>query len=115
MPKANGDRSGNGICFNSLLLPRYLNRPKSLKELLPWLYLQCISSIGDFYEAFVVSFSLKQKWLEEKRQWCLHDLSDTRYVYFLLDGIYTPVKQDDPLCPAGVIIGITDAWTRKER
>ncbi|MGP1925100.1 MAG: hypothetical protein ACTS73_09900 [Arsenophonus sp. NEOnobi-MAG3] len=53
-----------------------------------------------FTKALVASFSLKQKWLEEKRQWCLHDLSDTRYVYFLLDSIYTSVKQDDRLCHA---------------
>lgn len=33
------DRSGNGIKFNSMLLPPYLKRSKSIEELLPWLYL----------------------------------------------------------------------------
>ncbi|MGP1923932.1 MAG: hypothetical protein ACTS73_03055 [Arsenophonus sp. NEOnobi-MAG3] len=30
------DRSGNGICFKSALLPPYLNRAKSDEELLPF-------------------------------------------------------------------------------
>lgn len=44
------DRSGNGIRFNSALLPPYLKRAKSVEELLPWLYLRGIST-GDFHEA----------------------------------------------------------------
>ncbi len=44
------DRSGNGIRFNSSLLPPYLKRAKSVEELLPWLYLRGIST-GDFHEA----------------------------------------------------------------
>ncbi|MGP1923632.1 MAG: hypothetical protein ACTS73_01360 [Arsenophonus sp. NEOnobi-MAG3] len=30
---------------------------------------------------------LKKQWHEEYRQWCLSNLSDTRYVYFLANGI----------------------------
>src|SRR5690625_2944400 len=33
------DRSGNGIKFNSRILPPYLKRAGSVEELLPWLYL----------------------------------------------------------------------------
>ncbi|MGG2143910.1 IS256 family transposase [Symbiopectobacterium sp. RP] len=113
------ERSGNGICFNSALLPPYLKRAKSVEELLAWLYLRGIST-GDFHEALrallgekasALSAStisrLKQQWLEEHRQWCLRDLSDTRYVYFWADGIYSHVRQDDRLCLL-VIIGVTE-------
>jgi transposase-like protein len=34
------DRSGQGIKFNSSLLPPYLKRTRSIEELLPWLYLR---------------------------------------------------------------------------
>ena len=41
------DRSQQGIKFNSLLIPPYLNRTESIEELLPVLYLKGIST-GDF-------------------------------------------------------------------
>jgi len=44
------DKSGQGIKFNSALLPPYLRKTKSVEDLLPWLYLKGISS-GDFQEA----------------------------------------------------------------
>ncbi|MGP1924428.1 MAG: hypothetical protein ACTS73_05970 [Arsenophonus sp. NEOnobi-MAG3] len=37
----------------------------------------------------------------------LHKLSDTRYLYFLADGIYNPVRQDDHLCLL-LIIDLTE-------
>ena len=44
------DRSGQGIKFNSKLIPPYLKRSKSIEELLPWLYLKGVST-GDFQES----------------------------------------------------------------
>jgi transposase-like protein len=44
------DKSGQGIKFNSTLLPPYLRKTKSVEELLPWLYLKGIST-GDFQDA----------------------------------------------------------------
>jgi transposase-like protein len=44
------DKSKQGIKFNSLLIPPYLKRTKSIEELLPVLYLKGIST-GDFSEA----------------------------------------------------------------
>ena len=44
------DRTGQGIKFNSLLLPPYLKRSRSVEEVLPWLYLKGVST-GDFREA----------------------------------------------------------------
>ena len=36
------DRTKSGIKFNSLLLPPYLKRSRSVEEVLPWLYLKGI-------------------------------------------------------------------------
>jgi len=44
------DRTGSGLKFNSLLLPPYLKRSRSVEEVLPWLYLKGLST-GDFSEA----------------------------------------------------------------
>ncbi|MGP1924699.1 MAG: hypothetical protein ACTS73_07555 [Arsenophonus sp. NEOnobi-MAG3] len=37
--------------------------------------------------------------LKDNKQWCLHDLSNTRYVYFLAYGINSllTLRQDDHL------------------
>ena len=40
------DRTDQGLKFNSLLLPPYLKRSRSVAELLPWLYLKGVSTGG---------------------------------------------------------------------
>lgn len=40
------DRSGQGIKFNSTLVPPYLKRTKRVEEFIPWLYLKGVST-GD--------------------------------------------------------------------
>ena len=118
------DRSGSGICFNSTLLPPYLKRAKSIEELLPWLYLKGIST-GDYQEALSGLLGdqakglsantigrLKQSWSDEHRQWSQRDLSQSRYVYWWADGVYSNVRMDDRLCLL-VIIGVTEQG-RKE-
>ena len=49
------DREPEGapLRFTSTILPPYLRKFKSIKELLPWLYLKGISS-GDFSDALAV-------------------------------------------------------------
>ena len=44
------DRSGQGIKFNSKLIPPYLKRAIRVEEFLPFLYLKGVST-GDFSEA----------------------------------------------------------------
>ena len=113
------DRSGNGIKFNSALLPPYLKRTKSVEDLLPWLYLKGVST-GDFREALQSIMGdaasglsantisrLKANWIEEYRDWQKRDLSGKRYVYWWADGIYSNVRMDDKLCLL-VIIGATE-------
>ena len=123
VPKAR-DRSGQGIKFNSNLVPPYLKRAKSIEELLPWLYLKGIST-GDFQESLQSLLGadasglsagtisrLKRQWEDDYDQWRKRDLSNRRYVYIWADGVYCNVRQDDKLCLL-VIMG-SDSTGRKE-
>ena len=118
------DRSGQGIKFNSHLVPPYLKRAKSVEELLPWLYLKGVST-GDFQESLQSLLGadasglsagtisrLKRQWEEDYDQWRKRDLSNRRYVYIWADGVYCNVRQDDKLCLL-VIMG-SDSTGRKE-
>lgn len=118
------DRSGQGIKFNSSLIPPYLKRTKATEEFIPWLYLRGISTgdmqpalsslLGD--EAKGLSANtvsrLKQQWEDDYDQWRQRDLGNRRYVYIWADGIYSKVRMDDKLCLL-VIIG-ADETGRKE-
>jgi len=44
------ESSGDGVTFNSALLPPYLKWACSVEELIPWLYLKGVST-GDYQEA----------------------------------------------------------------
>jgi putative transposase len=118
------DRSRSGIKFNSVLLPPYLKRTRSIEELIPWLYLKGIST-GDYQEALSALLGkdakglsantvsrLKVKWQKEHSEWQKRDLSNKSYVYIWADGIYSRVRMDNSLCLL-VIIGVTDEG-RKE-
>ena len=118
------DRSGQGIKFNSHLVPPYLKRAKSVEELLPWLYLKGVST-GDFQESLKSLLGadasglsagtisrLKRQWEDDYDQWRKRDLSNRRYVYIWADGVYCNVRQDDKLCLL-VIMG-SDSTGRKE-
>lgn len=112
------DRSGQGIKFNSKLVPPYLRRTQNIEELLPWLYLKGIST-GDFSEALVALLGpqakglspatisrLKKAWVKEHIVWSQRDLSDRYYVYWWADGIYFTIRSDDRQCML-IIIGVT--------
>jgi putative transposase len=113
------DRNGSGIKFNSLLLPPYLKRSRSVEEVLPWLYLKGIST-GDFGEALSALLGpeakglsagtisrLKAKWQKEHQDWQGRSLRSKRYVYVWADGIYFNIREDERQCIL-VMIGVTD-------
>jgi putative transposase len=119
------DRTGNGIKFNSTLLPPYLKRARSVEEVLPWLYLKGVST-GDFSEALAsllganaegLSSSsisrLKAKWIEEYQQWQKRSLGGKRYVYMWADGIYFNIRNEDNRQCILVVIGVTDIGTKE--
>lgn len=120
------DRSGQGIKFNSTLLPPYLKRARSVEEVLPWLYLKGIST-GDFAEALSgmlgeqaagLSSStisrLKSKWSQEHQAWRDRSLKGKRYLYVWADGVYFNLRngEDDRQCIL-VLMGVTDSGDKE--
>ncbi len=101
------DKSGQGIKFNSALLPPYLRKTRSVEGVLLWQYLKCIST-GGFQvalqallgsEAKGLSAStisrLKRVWEEEHEAWSRRNLENKRYVYIWADGVYFNIRSDD--------------------
>lgn len=120
------DRTGQGIKFNSALLPPYLKRSLSVEEVLPWLYLKGVST-GDFAEALSALLGaqaaglsastisrLKAKWIEEHQDWQKRSLQSKRYVYVWADGVYFNLRngEDDRQCIL-VLIGVTDTGDKE--
>ena len=111
--------------FKSSLVPPYLRRTKNIEELVPVLYLKGIST-GDFTEALekilgkdVIGFSaenivrMKQVWETDYKQWTGRDLSDSRYVYWWIDGIYFNVRLNDDRQCILVMIGAKADGTKE--
>ena len=118
------DRNQSGIKFNSLLLPPYLKRSRSVEEVLPWLYLKGVST-GDFSEALAALLGpeakglssatisrLKAKWRSEHQGWQGRSLKHKRYVYLWADGIYFNIRNDERQCIL-VMIGVTDTGDKE--
>ena len=107
---------GSKVRFSSFLVPPYLRKAKSVKELLPWLYLKGTST-GDFSKALAslvgpdadeLSSStiarLKSSWWDEYEAWRRRDLSGKRHVYIWADGVYfKPRLDDDRQCMLAII------------
>lgn len=113
-------RSGEAVKFESLLVPRYLRKTRSIEDLIPWLYLKGIST-NDFQEALTsilgeeakgLSSStisrLKSGWEEELLKWQGRDLSRKRYPYIWVDGIHSSIRGSDSNLCLLVIFGVTD-------
>jgi putative transposase len=93
--------------FTSKILPRYLRRVPSIDNLIPVLYLKGISTnsfqtaltsiLGESVKGLSAAniVRLKQIWEDEYSQWSKRDLSDKKYVYFWVDGIYCNIRLDD--------------------
>ena len=115
MPKV-CDRSGQGIKFNSALVPPYLKRARAIEEFIPWLYLRGISTgqMQPALESLLVEDAkglsvnkvsrLNQQCEQDYDTWRQQDLSKRRYVYTRADDVYSNVRMDDKLCLL-VIIG----------
>ncbi len=114
----------DGITFGSSVIPKYLRRTGDLNELLPLLYLKGIST-NDFVDALTplvgsdaknlspgVVSRLKSSWLEEYNTWRKRDLTDQRYVYWWVDGIYLTARMDDAQCVL-IIMGVTELGNKE--
>lgn len=127
--RAAGPSKGRGskkeqILYQSQLIPKYLRRSENIEEFIPFLYLQGVSStrISDVLSQLVgkpVSFSpgslnrLKTEWEQEYEKWNGRDLSDKKYAYWWVDGIYFNVRRSKEKICVLLIIGAT-ADGRKE-
>lgn len=119
-----GDNKKEQILYNSEMIPKYLRRSENIEDLIPFLYLQGVSStrFSEVLSHLVgkpVSFSpcslnrLKEEWEREYQKWKYQDLSQKKYVYWWADGIYYKIREKkDKICIL-VIIGAT-ADGRKE-
>jgi len=112
------DRSGQQR-FTSNILPPFMRRLPSVDVLIPVLYLKGIST-NDFSEALSAILGpnaaglsatnivrLKEGWEREYESWSKRDLSDKRYVYWWVDGIYFNVRLDKDRPCVLVIMGAT--------
>lgn len=122
LPKTR-DRSGQGRCFQSLILPPYLKKTRRLEAVLPWLYLKGVST-NDFDEALTALFGesvrglspatisrLKAVWQEDYQSFCQRDWRGHEMVYLWADGIYINARSSDRRCVL-VVIGC-DGYGRK--
>ena len=112
------DRFPSHISYQSKIIPPYLRRSKDMDEFIPFLYLKGIST-GDFSEVLSqltgndVSLSpgtvvrLKEQWEEEYTRWSKRDLSDKRYVYWWVDGVYFNIRLEEERSCMLIIMGAT--------
>jgi len=115
LPKTR-DRSGQGRCFRSLVLPPYLKKTRRLEAVLPWLYLKGVST-NDFDEALTSLFGesvrglspatisrLKRVWQKDYDAFCERDWRGHEMVYLWADGIYINARAAERRCVL-VLIG----------
>ena len=119
------DRTGQGIKFESKLVPHYVRRAASVDAVLPWLYLRGISraDVGPALEALVgpgtgnlsacVIGRLKQTWASEYATWSKGDLSKERWVYVWADGVYSGVRAEDQWLCALIIVGVNERGQKR--
>ena len=113
------DESGEPVRFTSKILPPYLRKTRSVEELLPWLYLQGVSTNG-FQDALSAIFGpdapglssrtivrLKEVWEEEHEAWTRRPLGTKRYVYLWVDGVHVNVRLTGERTCILVVIGAT--------
>jgi len=119
------DRSDEGACFRSGLVPRYVRRARSVEAVLPWLYLKGVST-GNMQEALgallgeqaaglsapVIS-RLKASWSKEYEAWRTRELGKERWVYVWADGIYSGLRAEDTKLCLLVIIGVNERGQKR--
>jgi putative transposase len=119
------DRTGQGIRFESKLVPTYVRRAKSIDAVLPWLYLRGISQAdtGSALQALVgkdvanlsgaVVGTLKRRWADEYAAWGKADLSKERWVYVWADGVYSGIRAEDQKLCALIVIGVNERGQKR--
>lgn len=118
-------KCGESVKFNSMLVPPYIRKSKSLEAALPWLYLKGIST-GDMEDALRVLLgnnvqglsastisNLKNMWGREYEDWKREPLSSSQWVYVWADGIYSGLRGEESKLCCLVVIGVNDKGEKK--
>ncbi len=113
-------KTGEPVTFQSVLVPPYIRKTKTLAAALPWLYLKGVSS-GEMGEALKVLVGpqarglsastvsrLKQVWADEYHSWCEQRLDKDRWVYVWADGIYRGLRAEQAKLCALVVMGVNE-------
>ena len=113
-------KTGEPVTFQSVLVPPYVRKTKTLEAALPWLYLKGVSS-GEMAEALKVLVGpqaqglsastvsrLKQVWADEYLSWREQSLDKDRWVYIWADGVYSGLRAEDTKLCALVVMGVNE-------
>jgi transposase-like protein len=113
-------KTGEPVTFQSVLVPPYVRKTKTLAAALPWLYLKGVSS-GEMAEALKVLVGpqaqglsastvsrLKQVWADEYHSWCEQRLDKDRWVYIWADGVYSGLRAEQAKLCALVVMGVNE-------
>ena len=111
------DRGQNDekLNFKSALIPSYMRRTATIEKVLPLLYLKGVSE-RDFTEVLSPIFGssasnlspgvisrLKSCWEEEFTTWNKRPLTGKQYVYWWVDGVGFPARDEDRRCVLVVV------------
>jgi putative transposase len=114
------DRSGEGLVYKSVCVPKYLRKTRHIEDFIPLLYLKGVSS-NDMQEALGALVGvenahgyssstvsrLKSEWESECQAWQKRQIT-TKYVYLWADGIYCRIRSEDEKQCILVIVGVTE-------
>jgi putative transposase len=114
--RSDGDEK---ISFKSALIPPYMRRTATIEKVLPLLYLKGISE-RDFVEVLSPIFGetaknlspgvisrLKSSWEEELTAWQSKPLTGKQWVYWWVDGVGFPARDEERRCVL-VVVGVNE-------
>ena len=118
-------RDGEEGAFQSVLVPPYVRKTRTLEAAVPWLYLKGISTgeMGAALEALLgpdarglspgTVSRLKRVWRDQYEQWRTRSVEKDRWVYLWADAIYSPVRGDNPRLCVLVVIGVNERGEKR--
>ena len=118
-------RDGEEGAFQSVLVPPYVRKTRTLEAAVPWLYLKGISTgeMGAALEALLgpdarglspsTVSRLKRVWRDQYEQWRTRSVEKDRWVYLWADAIYSPVRGDNPKLCVLVVIGVNERGEKR--
>lgn len=118
-------RDGEEGAFQSVLVPPYVRKTRTLEAAVPWLYLKGIST-GEMGPALQAVFGspaagfsssavsrLKRVWRDQYEQWHKRSVEKDRWAYLWADAIYSPVRGDNPRLCVLVVIGVNERGEKR--